>query len=211
MEINLNHMWKLLGILILLTGCSNGLRQIDKVDFEQDAKQAVKGDGFSNYFDFIPDTTIGKISLLSPENVDFFLGEGIMEKLVDNGTPNYSVISGDSSQRLTVYFHPGSEANAFSEFEVAHVKRLDKGEIALPENIFATESGIKLGITHEALISIKGEPHDIFEGDIVVFKYAIQNLSNSQFLRRYNMPAYFAEYTFEKGLLSKFRFGFEYP
>lgn len=33
----------------------------------------------------------------------------------------------------------------------------------------------------------------------------------NDFLNRYNMPIYYAEYNFENAYLKRFEFGFEYP
>ena len=49
-----------------------------------------------------------------------------MDRLVDNGLPNSSVISNDSKQRLIFYFHPGSVKNEFSEFRVSYVDQKDR-------------------------------------------------------------------------------------
>ena len=37
------------------------------------------------------------------------------------------------------------------------------------------------------------------------------NYEKSHFLEKYNMPIYFAEYTFDQDKLCKIYFGFEYP
>ena len=37
------------------------------------------------------------------------------------------------------------------------------------------------------------------------------NYEKSRFLEKYNLPIYFAEYTFDQDKLSKIYFGFEYP
>lgn len=201
--------------IVLLFGCGNpnvstnqkGDPENTEPNWYRDLEQGMSKVGPS----FIPDTTIAQISLLNSERVDLFLGELVMEQLVDEGLPKISVMSGDNSQMLTVYFHPGSKIKEFSEFEVEALKNKELVKLSVEESEFITESGIKLGLTTEELKAIKGEPMEILEAEVTIFKYQIDNYENSPFLKRYKMPNYYADYTFEKGVLTKFRFGFGYP
>ena len=161
---------------------------------------------------FKPDTTIAGIVLLNSENVDSILGNNVMERLVDKGLPNISVVSKDSEQLLTIYFHPRNGAKEFSEFHVAHAVGTEEKELAMKENEFKTESGIKLGMATERLKAIKGEPHSITNMDnVTVLHYRVDDFETSKFLKRYNMPVYYADYEFSNGHLRAFKFGFEYP
>ena len=71
-----------------------------------------------------------------------------------------------------------------------------------------TESGIKLGISKKDLIKIKGNN---FVETNHVLRYEISDYEKSHFLEKYNLPIYFAEYTFDQDKLSKIYSGFEYP
>ncbi len=78
---------------------------------------------------------------------------------------------------------------------------------------FKTESGIKIGMSKKELLEIKG---DSFLKKQVngqeVLSYRIDDFSSSAFLKKYNMPAYFAEYWFTNdNRFFKYKFGFEYP
>jgi len=173
-------------------------------------------DGYSELPDplkpkFVPDTTIGQISLINPKNIDKYLGENVMDRLVDNGLPNSSVISSDSRQRLTFFFHAGSSTKEFSEFQINYVDQNNRNEKVTDDKEFKTENGIKLGMTMGDLRSIKGEPNNITKNGATVFHYKIDDFKNSEFLKKYNMPIYYADYEFENGYLNEFRFGFEYP
>jgi len=70
------------------------------------------------------------------------------------------------------------------------------------------ESGIKLGISKKYLIKIKGNS---FVETNHVLRYEISDYEKSHFLGKYNLPIYFAEYTFDQDKLSKIYFGFKYP
>lgn len=160
---------------------------------------------------FIPDTLIGKISLINPNNVNEYLGENVMDRLIDNGLPNSFVLSKNLKQRLTFYFHPGNGINDFSEFKISYNTVISKEKIKITENEFETESGIKLGISIGDLRSIKGEPNNITKNEMVIYHYKIDDYENSEFLKKYNMPSYYADYEFKNGYLVEFRFGFNYP
>jgi hypothetical protein len=204
----------MIGIL-LTTSCTNRTGQEGKRALVPDP-ETYAHDGYSEQQDsvkpkFIPDTAIGRISLVSSRNVDNFLGENVMDKLVDKGLPASTVISEDLTQRLTYYFHPGGVKKEFSEFQVSYAGPTDRNEFVTDEKEFVTESGIKLGMTMGALRSMKGEPDSISAGEITVLHYRMDDLENSVFLQRYNMPVYYADYEFKDGFLNEFQFGFEYP
>lgn len=77
---------------------------------------------------------------------------------------------------------------------------------------FQTESGIRLGISVRQLRDIKGEPDSIaMKNKTTIFYCRISHAQASDFLIKYNMPMYYADYKFESGLLTEFKFGFEYP
>lgn len=211
----MKHILTILLGLALLTSCNNRTEQEGKKDFSPIPEKYVH-DGYAEQPDsikpeFKPDTLIGQISLLSSKNVQSYLGENVMDRLVDNGLPNSSVISKDSKQSLKFYFHPGSVKNEFSEFRVNYVDQKGKDEFVTDEIEFVTESGIKLGITMEEFKAIKGEPDSLTNDETSTFHYRIDALKNSEFLRLYNMPIYYADYKFKNGYLTEFRFGFEYP
>lgn len=162
---------------------------------------------------FTPDTSIGPISLLNFQHIDSYLGENAMERLTDQGEgfSSASIVSVDSKQRLTFYFHPGSMNKEFSEFQVGFVDQKGKNEFKAEENEFQTEHGIKLGMSMGQLKSIKGEPDSLSQAKKSVLHYRISDLKNSEFLKKYNMPVYYADYEFQNGYLMGFKFGFQYP
>ena len=62
------------------------------------------------------------------------------------------------------------------------------------------------------VIEKKGKPFEVNnKDDKVVLRYNTDEKNGSEFLKKYNMPFYFAEYIFKNNILVKFAFGFEYP
>jgi hypothetical protein len=160
---------------------------------------------------FVPDTTIGKISLLNSSNVDEYLGDNVMDRLVDEGILSSSLMSNDKKQLLIFYFHPGGTKKEFAEFKVCYIDRPDSKVIISLDKEFITESKIKLGISIDNFKAIKGEPDSISNNGKTTFHYRIADIEHSKFLRKYNMPSYYGDYKFDNGYLTEFSFGFEYP
>ncbi len=215
MKKTMKHILTILLGLAFLTSCNNGTGQEGKRELLPNPEKYVH-DGYMEQPDslkpeFKPDTLIGQISLVNSKNVQSYLGENVMDRLVNNGLPNSSIISKDSKQRLTFYFHPGGVKNEFSEFKINYVDQKGRGEFVARDKEFVTESGIKLGMTMGEFRTIKGEPDSLTNDETSTFYYRIDDFQNSEFLRSYNMPIYYAEYKFENGYLTEFRFGFEYP
>ena len=108
------------------------------------------------------------------------------------------------SVKLCLFY--GTKRN---EFYQAEISPYDKKTISNPTKYknFFTESGIKLGISKKDLIKIKGNN---FVETNHVLRYEISDYEKSHFLEKYNLPIYFAEYTFDQDKLCKIDFGFEY-
>lgn len=211
----MKHILTILIGFAFITSCNNGTGKEGKRELVPNPEKYVH-DGYAEKTDslkpeFKPDTLIGQISLVNSKNVQSFLGENVMDRLVDDGLPNSIVISKDSKQRLTFYFHPGGVKNEFSEFRVNYFDQKGRDEFVTDEKEFVTESGIKLGMTMGELRAIKGEPDSLTNNETITFHYRIDDFQNSEFLRSYNMPIYYANYKFKNGYLIEFRFGFEYP
>ena len=211
----MNYIFTILIGLVLVTSCTNRTKQGGKRELVPNPEKYVH-DGYFEQPDtlkpkFKPDTVIGQISLINSENVDTYLGENVMEKLADEVIPSSNVISRDSKQQLTFYFHPGGVKKEFSAFEVSYLTRKDRNARMIKEKEFITENGIKLGMTMGEFRSIKGEPDTITNGKTTIFHYQIDDFENSEFLKKYNMPIYYADYKFKNGYLNEFRFGFQYP
>ena len=73
-----------------------------------------------NEVEFYPDTCIGIICFYQSKNIEKYLGDDPMGRLNDNDIPSLDVLSSDKSQKLTLFFHPGSVRNEFSEFKISY-------------------------------------------------------------------------------------------
>ncbi|MCX6256398.1 MAG: hypothetical protein NTW49_00620 [Bacteroidia bacterium] len=191
---------------------------------QQNFEKYFSGHENNNYFQyqnnhtskFLPDTTIGKISLCNKNNIDSYLGSDIMDRLTevgqfDEGLPHATFLSKDKKQRLMVIFHPGGYIKEFSEFQVAYNKKSDTVEKIIEDKVFMTESDIKLGISITQLKILKGKPDSISYDKSTTLFYQINDFDNSKFLQKYDYPGYYARYKFINNKLVYFKFGFEYP
>ena len=211
----MKHIFTILLRLVLISSCNNETGQEGNRELVPNPEKYVH-DGYAEQPDsikpkFEPDTLIGQISLINSKNIESYLGKSVMNRLVDEGLPSSSVLSKDSKQRLTFYFHPGGVKNEFSEFRVNYVDQKGRDEFVTDEKEFVTESGIKLGLTMGEFRTIKGEPDSLTNDETSTFHYKMDDFKSSEFLRSYNMPIYYADYKFKNGYLTEFRFGFEYP
>jgi hypothetical protein len=200
-------------VISFVTSCSNRTRQVNNgQETATDTRNVNSGlSGSVEKREFLPDTTIGQISLMNSKNVDEYLGSDVMDRLVDEGIISSSLVSNDKKQQLTFYFHPGGTKKEFSEFKVSYIDKPDSKIRISSDKEFMTESKIKLGITIDNFKAIKGEPDSISNNEKTTFHYKIDDFENSKFLRKYNMPSYYGTYKFDNGYLTEFSFGFEYP
>ena len=163
---------------------------------------------------FKPDSTINAISLLSNYNVESYLGKEVMDKLdKEPDIPRVAIHNNKTKQYLILYFHPGGVINEFSEFEITPSFESNRQNIiSIEDTAFTTESGVKLTMALVDFKLIKGEPDSLISEDQeVIYHYEISNMNKSAFLKKYNMPLYYADYYFRNGYLYKYRFGFMYP
>jgi hypothetical protein len=169
-----------------------------------------------NDVEFAPDTSInGKLFLRAPNSLNyFFINEFEMTPNSENQEfPAVFFCSIDSNKYVALYHYYGDLKNQYSLFEVGYCDSIQfKVKYNFSHyNDFFTESKIRLGMTKKELINRKGENFKIRNvGKQVILKYIVDDM-NSVFLKRYNMPVYFAEYYIVNNKIFKFRFGFEYP
>ena len=128
--------------------------------------------------------------------------------------PYLYVISNKKKEYLKLVVFPGSSANNVSQFEVGYAPSLSGMDIKQTSNDehFMTESMIMLGMSKSEIIKTKGSSYvTIQKGNEQTLRYFIDNYDRSTFLKRYNMPIYFAEYVITNDHLIRYSFGFEYP
>jgi len=126
--------------------------------------------------------------------------------------PHLNFCTQDKKQTLTLYFHPGGVANEFAEFQVKNYSANDSAK-TLMTNSFATGKGIKIGMSKEKIVALFGNCYKatMTKNNLELIEYKIGDFNNSEFLKRFNYPSYYAEYEFKADKLVRFRFGFEYP
>ena len=178
---------KLLIILVSLLGCAKNETYRDNI---------------------VPDISINDIKLSDTTAV--VLGYSDLKYNVIEGKEElpYVIFTNENkTEILKLYLFYGAKRN---EFYQAEISPYDKKTISNPTKYknFSTESGIKLGISKKDLIKIKGNN---FVETNHILRYEISDYEKSHFLGKYNLPIYFAEYTFDQDKLSKIYFGFEYP
>lgn len=111
---------------------------------------------------------------------------------------------------LLAYQYEGGTENEFSCFEIGYMSDLKKSNRITHTDYkrFKLGSGLKLGLSSEELVKIKGDAYEKVENKII---YRINDYHSSNFLKRYNMPAYFLECTLSNNKIVKIKFGFDYP
>lgn len=167
----------------------------------------------------LPDTTINnKLALANYETLPLFYSEYKNIKTIDRIRESPVVIFSNKSntEYLITYQYEGSTQNSFDCFEVGYFdddKDLIKTyRLNTEELSFKSESNISLGMTLEQLQSIKGSNYDKIEkGNLNILTYRNTNFETSSFLKRYNMPSYFMEFTLKENKIQKMKFGFDYP
>lgn len=160
---------------------------------------------------FSPDSTVNKSLVLhNDESSKRFYSDILSLKLIEDlrESPVIGFKTKNGKEYLLVYQYEGGIKNAFSCFEIGFVGNDEKDFIFTNYNQFKTESGVKLGMSMEDLIKIKGKDYKKEENKII---YQITDLSKSQFLQNYQMPSYFLECTFKNNKMVKIKYGFDYP
>ena len=178
---------KLLIILVSVLGCAKNETYRDNI---------------------VPDISVNDIKLSDTTAVVLGYSDLKYNIIEDNKVlPDVIFTNESKTEILKLYLFYGTKRN---EFYQAEISPYDKKTIPNPTKYknFSTESGIKLGISKKDLIKIKG---NIFVETNHVLRYEISDYEKSYFLEKYNMPIYFAEYTFDQDKLNKIYFGFEYP
>lgn len=170
---------------------------------------------------FEPDMKIGDASLLNSDHIESYFGDESMHHLTPMGEEGneyaqVTLLSRDRKEKIILISHPGSTDYEFAVFKVEKNEDDTDTDGAYFESKvgkFVTESGIRLGMTEKELTSEKGKPSvNANKGEnIKVYNYCIVEIYESEFLKENKMPGYFANYTFEGGLLVAYEFGFINP
>lgn len=166
----------------------------------------------------IPDTSINKkLFLENYKSLSNFCSNKKSLPLVEMLRESPVVIFGNKSEKqyLLAYQYEGSSLNNYSCFEIGYFEddidvKLEKFN-KIEEVDFHTESGLRLGLSFEEVVQIKGGGYKQQKiSDYIVLNYRIEDYENS-FLKEYNMPGYFIEIKLKNNMVSNIKFGFDYP
>ena len=178
---------KLLIILVSVLGCAKNETYRDNI---------------------VPDISVNDIKLSDTTAVVLGYSDLKYNIIEDKEVLPYAIFTNENkTEILKLYLFYGTKINEFYQVEISPY---DKKTIPNPTKYknFSTKSGIKLGISKKYLIKIKGNS---FVETNHVLRYEISDYEKFHFLGKYNLPIYFAEYTFDQDKLCKIHFGFEYP
>jgi hypothetical protein len=159
--------------------------------------------------EFVPDSTIKSIIKLAGSEAEGELWSGVVPQ--NEGVFKVATFSNScGTQYLKMRQFPGSFKNSFGLFEVGKLDLKSKQDLKkLPFESFVTESGIRLGISKEELIQIKGKKFQLVNrNEAETLIYTLDD-HTSVFLNKYNMPSYTAKYSFLNEKLVAFSFGFD--
>lgn len=178
---------------------------------------------------FQPDTTInGKLVLENPQSVKAFLPDSQAPEICENRMRPYPFslfVNKTGTAYLFAYCYEGSLRNEDSAFEIGYVTDIAPLEgmkhYTVPDSLFTTETGIKLGMDVEELIKIKGKDFQKTgknvwteriaktdeNGSWLVYRMDAQ----SDFCRKYGMPNYVMKVRVSNAKINRICFGFEYP
>jgi len=160
---------------------------------------------------FVPDISINNLKFVNENSIISAIGN--LKKIIreDDGLPYVLLSDKNNRLRLKLVIFPGSGYNDVYQFCVEYMSNSAKENILKTDyNDFITESNIKLGISKLELIKNKGKDY-LIEGEVIKYKIKPNTDKNISFLDKYNMPEYYAYYTFKNNYLVKMDFGFLYP
>jgi len=194
--------------LVFLMNCNPVSKKPDAIKVSDPHKSTkIEKLASHNKIDFVPDIKINDLEIENPTSIVNAVGS-LKEKIIDDQSLPHAIFSNiEGNEKLRLVLFPGASHNDIYQFKLGYD---EKNGIQSSYTEFVTESGIKLGLDKKEIIKIKGEG---FKSSLSSeLYYEISNYESSEFLKKYNLPVYFARYTFDKNeKLKKIHFGFEYP
>ena len=166
---------------------------------------------------FQPDTTInGKLVLENPESVKaFYVAPGV-PAICENRIRPYPFslfLNKEGTQYLFAYCYEGSLKNQYSAFEIGYADDIAPLEgikyVTVQDSLFASETGIALGMDIKDLKNSKGMNCQTKEESGTWLFYRLD--AQSEFCRKYGMPDYVLKVRVKDGRINRIWFGFEYP
>jgi hypothetical protein len=165
--------------------------------------------------DYEPDTKIGDIHLLNDEHVQSYFGKESIEyleriKKKETQTTQFTLLTNNTKEKITLHSLPNESKLVFSFFRIEKAVDSDQAFTSSKVDKFVTENGVRLGMTEEEFVEVKGKPSVLANlgQNKKEYNYCIVEMYNHELLKQYKLPGYFANYTFEEGVLTAFEFGF---
>jgi len=184
---------------------------------ENDSNYNRLGENYKKMELIIPDTTINnKLFLSRSYNIKKFYPNEIITIDKIRETPVAVFTNNLETEYLIAYHYEGSPKNSFDCIEIGYIKNdiiLSKINMYKTSEVkFLTENQIQLNMSFNELVNLKGNNFTKKESkDSMILTYRDDNFDSSPFLKRYNMPSYFYEFTLIDEKVVKFKFGFDYP
>jgi hypothetical protein len=157
-----------------------------------------------------PDSSINSKIFLENDISDLIPMETkLVERIRESAV--YILCNKSQKEYLLLYQYEGDTKNAFACFEIGYLK--DEKTLyshnyqPLNEEYFLTESGLKLGLSIDSLIKIKGKDFHLLQDSIIRYSLDI----NNEFVKRYNSPGYFIEAKIKNKKIARLKLGFDYP
>lgn len=163
---------------------------------------------------WVPDTSVnGLLKLLDPGSIREKLGDQHGKLTEDEGPDRIQLANGSRTEYLILYHSYGSNANAFSEFEIGVLPGKGRSFKTISFTTFKSRRSIRLGMKLDSLVDIRGKEDSIYiHSGYTVLHYETMDVHfGNGILRRCNMPSYEESYYFKEGRLVKYLFGFPNP
>jgi hypothetical protein len=160
-----------------------------------------------------PDTMLANVSLEDPSSASAALGKISSNDLIENEEfPHVNFVNEEGTQALSFIFYPGDVLNNYAALCLSRTMPSTVRD-TLPDIEFRSGKGITLGMSKVEVIVKLGDCYSSYRNDHGhdLLSYSIKNFAQSDFLRRYDMPSYFACLEFDQDKLIDYRFGFDYP
>lgn len=160
-----------------------------------------------------PDISISGITLTKRESAVSVVGSGADLIESEEDLPHARFVSSNGAQELVLFAPYGAVEDEYSEVEVRVAGPEALVLKDLPIDSFKTGRGVELGMSVAQIEALFGTCFKSREktGQELFFEYEIDAADRDPELKTFGFPVYFAEYEFEKGKLTRFRFGFAYP
>lgn len=160
-----------------------------------------------------PDTMISGILLTNRESAIKVVGTNAKLEESEDDLPHARFVSTNGAEELVLFSHYGADDDEYAEVEVREANSQALALPDLPIEKFKTGQGIELGMSVQDVQSRFGTCFKTRQktGDELFFEYEIANADKDPDLKTFGYPVYYAEYQFQRGKLTRFRFGFAYP